>query len=391
MPAFFRELLRDGQIDRALAVARGKVRERGDAWMPALYTRLTAGRLWYTPGFRGERQGGVALDCSRRSPTARSCRSSARACSRRPAGPRTRPRRGWPAPTTTPSAAHEWDDLPRVTEYMSVKESRYNVIQAYQDQLLHDLIDQHRGWLPPAEIPPATRSPRLGKLLGLVGDHLRSAATDPHRILAELGASVYVTTNFDPLLERALKATSAPRSRCAPAGATRRNPAQRRRGRGRRAHQQSAARLPRVRRVRAEHRRRPGADRGRLLRLPDHHDRAAKLMPPEVESALVDNSLLFLGFRLTDWHFRVLFRLMMSLPGRERSSSTATWPCSSTPTCRRWPTSRAPRSTWPSTSARRRTSTSSGAARRSSSPPCATSWPPPATSSADDGAPRGRR
>jgi hypothetical protein len=37
-----------------------------------------------------------------------------------------------------------------------------------------------------------------------------------------------------------------------------------------------------------------------------------------VESALVDNSLLFLGFRLTDWHFRVLFRVMMSLPGRER-------------------------------------------------------------------------
>ncbi len=45
---------------------------------------------------------------------------------------------------------------------------------------------------------------------------------------------------------------------------------------------------------------------------------ADRLTPPEVESALVDNSLLFLGFRLTDWHFRVLFRLMMSLPGRER-------------------------------------------------------------------------
>jgi hypothetical protein len=35
-------------------------------------------------------------------------------------------------------------------------------------------------------------------------------------------------------------------------------------------------------------------------------------------AALVDNSLLFLGFRLTDWHFRVLFRMMMNLPGRER-------------------------------------------------------------------------
>jgi hypothetical protein len=45
---------------------------------------------------------------------------------------------------------------------------------------------------------------------------------------------------------------------------------------------------------------------------------AAKLMPADVEGALVDNSLLFLGFRLTDWHFQVLFRLMRSLPGRKR-------------------------------------------------------------------------
>lgn len=44
MPTFFRELLRDGQIDRALAAARARVRGRGDAWMPALYTRLSAGR-----------------------------------------------------------------------------------------------------------------------------------------------------------------------------------------------------------------------------------------------------------------------------------------------------------------------------------------------------------
>jgi hypothetical protein len=46
MPVFFKELLRDGQIDRALAVARSKVRDRDDAWMPALYTRLKVGCLW---------------------------------------------------------------------------------------------------------------------------------------------------------------------------------------------------------------------------------------------------------------------------------------------------------------------------------------------------------
>lgn len=55
MPTLFTELRRDGQIDRALAVARGKVRERSDWWMPALYSRLTAGRLWYSPGFHGNK------------------------------------------------------------------------------------------------------------------------------------------------------------------------------------------------------------------------------------------------------------------------------------------------------------------------------------------------
>jgi hypothetical protein len=46
MPVFFRELLRDGQIDRALAVARGEVSDRPDFWMPVLFMRLKSGRIW---------------------------------------------------------------------------------------------------------------------------------------------------------------------------------------------------------------------------------------------------------------------------------------------------------------------------------------------------------
>ncbi|MGD9316405.1 MAG: CHAT domain-containing protein, partial [Anaerolineae bacterium] len=37
MPVFFRELQRDGQIDRAVSVARGAVRERPDWWVPVLF------------------------------------------------------------------------------------------------------------------------------------------------------------------------------------------------------------------------------------------------------------------------------------------------------------------------------------------------------------------
>ena len=46
MPVFFKELNRDGQIDRALAVARSSVRKQHDAWMPVLFLRSVSGLLW---------------------------------------------------------------------------------------------------------------------------------------------------------------------------------------------------------------------------------------------------------------------------------------------------------------------------------------------------------
>ena len=57
MPVFFQELRRDGQVDRATAVARGAVRERPDWWMPVLFMRLKSGRIGYKPGFSAEAGG----------------------------------------------------------------------------------------------------------------------------------------------------------------------------------------------------------------------------------------------------------------------------------------------------------------------------------------------
>ncbi|MCX4240773.1 CHAT domain-containing protein [Paraliomyxa miuraensis] len=316
-PAFFAELLVDGQIDRALAVARAKVRDRDDAWMPALFSRLTEGRLWYTPGFRGKQgqevwrrlllpvaNGKVVPIIGPRLNEA--AHGTSHQTAQRLAGA-----------THYPMASHEHDDLPRVTGYMSVKESRYNVLQAYQNQLLDDLVAQHRGWLPPEEIPPHNPRPKLGKLLALVGDHLRHDADDPHRILAELRAPLYVTTNFDPLLERALRAADRPPQQVLTRWRYRKAP--------RSADEQPIAE-PTVNAPLVYHV--FGAfgstqDDGLVLTADDYfdfliHTASDKLIPAEVESALVDNSLLFLGFRLTDWHFQVLFRLMMNLPGRER-------------------------------------------------------------------------
>jgi hypothetical protein len=318
MPVFFAELLRDGQLDRALATARGKVRDRHDAWMPALFTRLSNCRLWYTPGFAGGkgqevwrrllkpvREGRVVALLGPR--LVEAAYGTAHEIATRLAGA-----------SNFPFATYEWDDLPRVTSYMSVKESRYNVVRAYQEQILDNLIERHRHWLPPAELPPATKSPKLGKLIALVGDHLRETnSNDIYRILAELPTSIYVTTNFDPLLERALKHANREPQQVLTRWRYHEPPQP--------ADEQSisepSVQAPLVYHVFGAFG--PNTDNSLVFTEDDHFDflmeaAAYKLVPPEVESALVDNSLLFLGFRLTDWHFRVLFRLMMGLPGRER-------------------------------------------------------------------------
>lgn len=49
MPAFFRALREDGQVERAVAVARGRIRDRLDAWKPALFSRLVSGSLVEEP------------------------------------------------------------------------------------------------------------------------------------------------------------------------------------------------------------------------------------------------------------------------------------------------------------------------------------------------------
>ncbi|MGQ9613825.1 CHAT domain-containing protein [Chloroflexus sp.] len=51
VPALCQELQHHGIIDAAMTVARGTVRDLPDSWMPALYSCLKSGRIWYVPSF----------------------------------------------------------------------------------------------------------------------------------------------------------------------------------------------------------------------------------------------------------------------------------------------------------------------------------------------------
>jgi hypothetical protein len=324
MPVFFSELLTDGQIDRALAAARGKVRDRDDAWMPALSIRLTSGRLWYTPGFQG--QGGQAGDSSGQAATWRLLVSSVSQGKVVPIlGPRLlepvhglETARRLAEATGFPFAAHEWDDLPRVSQYIATSRQRFNMVVAYRDQLISDLIARHKSWLPASELPPQ-KKPALGALLKLVGEHLRQTGKDgpgyAYDLLAALPAPVYLTTTFDALLEQALeanqktpyKALTRWRHRQKPAD----EPAQ--------GLPEPTAKAPLVYHAFGAF----GPDtEGSLVLTEDNYfdylitSAAYQLMPDAVAAPLCASSILFLGFRLTDWHFRVLFRLLMNLEGR---------------------------------------------------------------------------
>ena len=94
------------------------------------------------------------------------------------------------------------------------------------------------------------------------------------------------------------------------------------------------------------------------------------LIPGVVRRSLTDSALLFLGFDLDDWDFRVLFRSIMNREGSKRRSKYAHVAAQIDPETEAHHRSRrAPSATWRPTSATP-TSASSGAAW----PTSAASW-----------------
>ena len=304
MPVFFTELMEDGQVDRAMAVARGVVRERFDAWMPALYLRLKRGRIWYVPGFSGTedsfskwrsitssiRQGRfipiLGPDVDER--TLGSSRGLARRLGER---------------YGVPLARHELSDLAKVAQYLSVDQSP----KYARDRIAKDLRRQALKRLP--ELPDAAKLSFPKLLDALI---TRRDEEDPFRILAQLPASIYVTSSFSPMLVKSLKEVG----------------------------KEPSPLLCDWRRTPDSHPREPhyegeptgskpivyhvfgvlGKPSSLVLTEDDFFDYLIataehKLIPTAVRGALTRSSLLFLGFHLEDWRFRVLFRLIMALAG----------------------------------------------------------------------------
>lgn len=307
MPVFFRELLKDGQIDRALGEARFAARGEPDHWAPVLYSRLATGRLWYeqrlsgTPGFdtwagliNQIRKGKCVpiLGSGLLEPYVGSTREIARR---------------WARTHQYPMANSPHYDLPQVAEYLSTTQGA----DYPRDEFVRELSDEIlRRW--PALDEPETQHPLetpANKLLRLLS--AAHAASDrpvePFRVLAKLDCPLYVTMNPDNLLADALFT----------AGKTPREELCRWQETGEAASGPSVLdlRQPLIYQLFGHL-----SDVETLVLTEDDYFRYLigitrlqnRPQPSVIQQALAQSGLMFLGFRIDDWDFRVFVRFLNS-------------------------------------------------------------------------------
>ena len=320
MPVFFKELDRDGQIDRAMSVARGVVKDRPDWWAPVLFMRLKSGRIWYRSGFSTsfEKWPSLLRDISkgRSTPILGPGLTDQLIGSRRDLAWR------WAREFHFPMAEYQQDDLPRVAQYLSVNQERLFPRDLLGTELREELLAWPGDGL--SELDPEVS---MDELIASVVERLDD--DDPHKVLAGLPLPMYVTTQPHDLIAAALRdAGKSPRVEVCrwndeivwpPFGSE--DPD-----------------------IRLDTGYRMNADEPFVFHLFGHLDDEASMVlteddyfdyligvtsnpegaiPHFVQSALVNTSLLFLGFRMEEWDFRVLFRSIMNQGGRDRRKSHA--------------------------------------------------------------------
>lgn len=315
MPTFFKELRRDGQIDRAIAAARGRIRDRPDWWAPVLFMRLRTGRIWYVPGFADDRQGferwPAILRCVRQGRCTpilgpgllEFLLGSSREIAQR-----------WAETYHFPMSPYDRDNLPQVAQYLAVNQDE----RFPRDELMEYLGEEIRrryGSILPKELNGAS----LERLIEAVGAHRRATnPVEPHKVLAELPVPIYITTNPDNLLEQALiEAGKEPQVALCPWN-------------------EYVEQFHSIYDEQPDYR--PTPERPLIYHLfghlrdldsvvlteDDYFDYLIgltgnkELIPTAVRRALADSALLFLGFQMNDWNFRVLFRSLMGQEGRRR-------------------------------------------------------------------------
>ncbi len=333
MTVFFVELIRDGQVDHAMAIARGVVRGRTDNWMPVLFMRLKNGQIWYAPSFSDDHQRGRGAE--KWPVITQSIRN--KVCT--PIiGPDiaeslfgSRQDIAWQlaAKYEYPMDPHDRDGLPQVAQYLAVNQSPTFLPSSLAQYLVKGICDRHERL--PDEImnvlvdkstSTADLTRVLDQLMNYAWHQRRDRVPgDPFSALAAMPLPVFITADQSNLLATALReAGKEPQICLCPWNDDLLGQSSLYR----------IAREPDVTHPLVYHLfgnlREPDS---LVLTEDDLFDyligvtRNNDAIPLVVRDRLADSSLIFLGFRMEDWYFRVFFRTLMDQLGKRRRKKYA--------------------------------------------------------------------
>jgi hypothetical protein len=325
MPAFFTGLQQHGRIDQAMAEARSEVRDRSDWWAPALFMRLHSGRLWYAAGFG--RRGFDKWPALVNDIWAGTCLPLlGPGMTDALLGSRQQIARSLADRYRFPLAPYYREDMPQVAQFLAIDQAANLPVAELRDHLVVSLCErlgrlcETEGQLVPERFVDIPRSKRnsvdLDDLINEVWGYLHADVHDPFAVLAKLPLPLYVTAQPMNLLTTALRAEGrrpqvelAHWNRSCPRSIFERLP-----------DYEPTPEEPLVFHIFGTLQK-PGSV---VLREDDYFEflrttgADPDAIPEVVRSAFADSALLFLGFRMEDWDFRVLFHSIMSQEGGGR-------------------------------------------------------------------------
>jgi len=318
--AFFAAFARDGVVDHAMAVARDAVRDRADWWVPVLFSRLRSGRTHYEAQFT-ERAEETWEDLAQMIRNQKFTPVLGPGLADGILGSRREIARRWVRRWQMPIVSHGQGNLAQVAQYLRVGRQPARVsayVHEYLQSELRERWENARGDDPFRDLPAdLIESGEPQDAIVEVGRRLRERDVgDPYRVVACLPVRVYVTTGWTDLLQQALlavKPAKEPVTVCFPW--TERvdwddvRPIEQ----------------PTVQRPLVYHLFGRLEDPDSLVLTEDDYFEwltawidKKQVIPPVVRKALTNSSMLFLGYQLDDWDFRVVFQSIKSFGGRTK-------------------------------------------------------------------------
>jgi hypothetical protein len=317
MPTFFENLQLNGEVDRAVTVARGAVRERPDHWMPTLFMRLKSGRIWYVPGFGGERKDFEKWPALLRSIRKGQCTPIlGPGLYEKIVGSPRRIAQRWAEAYHYPMAPHERESLPQVAQYLTINQYDRAPYDELEEYLERETQRRHKGILPP-ELQSGRAS--LDEIIEAVGAQYRQRYPwEPHKALAQLDLPLYITTNVDNMMAAALEeAGKDPQVMLCPWNEYVEQVES--------IYDREPDYFPTTERPLVYHLFGQLEEPDSVVLTEDDYfefligiTSNKDLIPSVVRRAWADTALLFLGFQMDDWNFRVLFRSILSQQGGGR-------------------------------------------------------------------------